>query len=61
MYQGTQDLDFLFSQVLHIEGQLQEKELVWDLQRVEFMLSEPWEVVFVLGYSKSAPQKNSLQ
>ena len=49
MYQGTQDLDFLFSQVLHIKGQLQEKELVWDLQRVEFMLSEPWEVVFVLG------------
>ena len=29
MYQGTQDLDFLFSQVLHIKGQLQEKELVW--------------------------------
>lgn len=49
MYQGTQDLDFLFSQVLHIEGQLQVKELVWDLQRVEFMLSEPCEVVFVLG------------
>lgn len=49
MYQGTQDLNFLFSQVLHIEGQLQVRELVWDLQRVEFMLSKPSEVVIILG------------
>lgn len=49
MYQGTQDLNFLFSQVLHIEGQLQVREFVWDLQRVEFILSELSEVVFILG------------